>query len=386
MKSPSRKQLETWAEDYLKGTISQDDKKALEDWYQSVPDAGVEWSDGEIGSAEILRSKIFQAVQERTGHRKKNRFPKRSRRILFRALEAAAILILLVGTGLLIRLHRYSVATIPGLAREQTPRDIPPGTTKATLTLANGKRIILDSMHAVNVKEVNGHLCITDKSGVVTYLDDTTPLYSTLVTRRGEQAPPLTLADGTKIWVNAASTLHFPLIFKGDTREVSLSGEAYFEVAKDPKHPFIVNTGADKVEVLGTHFDVKAYRDEPSAYATLLEGAIRLTNGQHTVKLAPGQQGKVNTGGTISVRNVDAGEAVAWLHGQLSMQNMDVTAFLNEVSRWYDVNVVYKGNVPHMSFSGFLNKQVPLSKVLEALNANGVNCTLKEKTIVVSER
>lgn len=386
MKSPSRKQLEIWAENYLKGTISESDKKALEDWYQSVPDTVLEWEDEETDSAEILRSKIFQAVQERTGHSKKNNFPKGNRRTLLRILEAAAILILLIGTGLLIR-PRHSVVKTPAVARVHKIKDIQPGTTKATLTLANGKRIILDSMHAVNVKEVNGHLCIMDKSGIVTYLDDTIQLYySTLITHRGEQAPPLTLADGTKIWVNAASTLHFPLIFKGNTREVSLSGEAYFEVAKDPKHPFIVNTGADKVEVLGTHFDVKAYKDEPSAYATLLEGAIRLTNGQHTVKLAPGQQGRVNSKGAISVRNVDAGESVAWLHGQLSMQNMDVTTFLNEVSRWYDVNVVYKGNAPTMSFSGFLNKQVPLSKVLEALNANGVDCILKGKTIVVSGR
>lgn len=385
MKPPSRKQLEIWAEDYLKGTISESDKKALEDWYLSVPDAELEWKDGGIDSAETLRSKIFQAVRERTDRDKKKNFPNRNKSIVLRILEVAAILLLLIGVGLITRLRHHAVK-IQAVAQAHKEQDIQPGTTKAMLTLANGRRIILDSTHAVNVKEVNGHLCITDKSGVVTYLNDTTQLYGTLVTHRGEQAPPLTLADGTKIWANAASVLHFPLIFKGGAREVSLSGEAYFEVAKDPKHPFIVTTAADKVEVLGTHFDVKAYRDEPSAYATLLEGAIRLTNGHNTVKLAPGQQGRVNSKGAITVRNVDAGEFVAWMHGQLSMQNMDVTAFLNEVARWYDVNVAYKGNVPVMSFSGFLNKQVPLSKVLEALNANGVNCTLQGKTIVVSGR
>jgi len=383
MKSPSRKQLESWAEDYLKGTISEEDKKALEGWYLSMPDAEIEWKDEETASAEILQSKIFRAVQQKVGHSKKNGSSEKYRRIALRISEVAAILVLLVGIGLFIR-PRRSVVKVPDVAREAKAADVQPGTTKATLTLANGRRIILDSMQAINVKKVNGHLCIMDKSGIVTYLDDTTQLYSTLVTHRGEQAPPLILADGTKIWVNAASTLHFPLIFKGSTREVSLSGEAYFEVAKDPAHPFIVNTGTDKVEVLGTHFDVKAYNDEPSAYATLLEGAICLTNGRNTVRLAPGQQGKVNSKGNISVRNVDPGESVAWLHGQLTMQNMDVTAFLNEVSRWYDVNVVYNGKAPVLSFSGFLNKQVPLSRVLEALNANGVHCTLKEKTIVVS--
>lgn len=383
MKSPTRKQLETWTENYLKGTISEEDKKALEDWYLSMPDSEIEWNEKETNTAEALKAKIFQAVQQKAGHSKKNGSPKRFRRIMLRFSEVAAISALLITSGLFMRYHRNS-AKRPDIAKEQKVPDIQPGITKATLTLANGKSIILDTMHAINVKRVNGHLCIMDKKGIVTFMDDTTRLYSTLVTHRGEQAPPLILADGTKIWVNAASTLHFPLIFEGDTREVSLSGEAYFEVAKDARHPFIVHTGADRVEVLGTHFDVKAYGDEPSTYATLLEGAIRLSNAHSTVKLSAGQQGKVDSKGTISVREVDTDESVAWLHGQLSMQNMDVTAFLNEVSRWYDVNVVYHGKVPVLSFSGFLNKQVPLSRVLEAMSANGVHCTLKGRTIEVS--
>jgi ferric-dicitrate binding protein FerR (iron transport regulator) len=265
-----------------------------------------------------------------------------------------------------------------------------PGSTSASIVLPDGKTVALDSSLSSSIKSIqvsNSRLFLIKDNGQKVNLDRVAGLqvYSTLVTQRGQQAPEMRLADGTKVWLNAASSLRFPVTFNGSTRVVQLTGEAYFEVAKDAAHPFIVKAEGTEIKVLGTHFNVMAYKDEPATYATLLEGAIQLNNDKRSAKLKPGQQGVVNKAGEIVVKKVDAQVATAWMNGKLPMENMDVHAFLREVSRWYDVDIIYKTEIPKQTFSGNLNRKVPLTQILAALKANGVDCQLKNRTLIISK-
>lgn len=384
MSVPSRNQLKAWTESYLKGTISEADKNSLEAWYSSIPDNEVEWDDAGVDSSQALQSKILDAIELQIESNQKLRL-KRIRRFSIYISATAAVLILFIFVR---RIYLKNEGTIinEAITKAQPIKDIQPGVIQATLTLANGKVIPIDSAHSLNIAKEKRRIFIMHKNGTTEYIRDEVQLtvYNTLTTKRGEQAPPIILSDGTKVWVNAASSFHFPLSFNGSTREVMLSGEAYFEVAKDSRHPFIVNTGKNKVEVLGTHFDVMAYQDEPYVYATLLKGSIRIVNKKNTAILSPGQQGKINTNNAIEVKNIDAEQSIDWLEGKLSLTNINLQAFMREISRWYNVDINYEGQLPTLSFSGSLNKNVPLSQILQALNANGVNCELKNKTIIVS--
>lgn len=384
MSVPSRNQLKAWTESYLKGTISEADKNSLEAWYSSIPDNEVEWDDAGVDSSQALQSKILDAIELQIESNQKLRL-KRIRRFSIYISAAAAVLILFIFVR---RIYLKNEGTIinEAITKAQPIKDIQPGVIQATLTLANGKVIPIDSAHSLNIAKEKRRIFIMHKNGTTEYIRDEVQLtvYNTLTTKRGEQAPPIILSDGTKVWVNAASSFRFPLSFNGSTREVMLSGEAYFEVAKDARHPFIVNTGKNKVEVLGTHFDVMAYQDEPYVYATLLKGSIRIVNKKNTAILSPGQQGKINTNNAIEVKNIDAEQSIDWLEGKLSLTNINLQAFMREISRWYNVDINYEGQLPTLSFSGSLNKNVPLSQILQALNANGVNCELKNKTIIVS--
>lgn len=264
-----------------------------------------------------------------------------------------------------------------------------PGSTCASILLPNGKVVPLDSSLSSSLRNIRvsgGNLFLMKSNGQKIELARQAGIqvYSTLVTQRGQQAPEMMLADGTKVWLNAASKLRFPVNFIGQTREVELTGEAYFEVAKDSKHPFVVKAAGSEIKVLGTHFNIMAYNDEPALTATLLEGAIRLSHGHQSSILTPGQQGQVDNQGLINVKRVDTQIATAWRKGKLPMEDMDVHAFLREVSRWYDVDIQYLGPIPSQSFSGSLNRNVPLKHVIDALRANGIDCKLENRTLVVS--
>ena len=195
-----------------------------------------------------------------------------------------------------------------------------PGSTSASIVLPNGKLVPLDSGLAKSLKNIQvsgGNLFLIKNNGQKIRLERQAGLqvYSSLVTQRGQQAPEMMLSDGTKVWLNAASQLRFPVNFSGPAREVVLSGEAYFEVAKDSRHPFIVKAAGSEIKVLGTHFNVMAYSDEPVLATTLLEGAIQLRHDGQSSILSPGQQGEVDRQGLIKVRRVDPQIAIAWRQG-----------------------------------------------------------------------
>ena len=277
---------------------------------------------------------------------------------------AAAVLVLIIAGYYFIRQPQKMV--IPAIAQTKL-NDIAPGTNKAVLTLGNGSKIILESAHnGVLAREGNTHIIKTD-SGKLAYSESKDQpaaiSFNTLTTPRGGDFQ-LTLSDGTKVWLNAASSITYPTAFAGGERSVNVTGEAYFEVATDKTKPFTVNVGEMRVAVLGTHFNINSYSDESAIKTTLLEGSVKIsiqkTNQSETI--SPGQQTQF-IADKLSVNNrVDVDEIIAWKEGTFDFESADLKTILRQFSRWYDVEVVYEGPVTDKRFFAVVSRNTSLKK------------------------
>ena len=281
---------------------------------------------------------------------------------------------------------RHTPSQTPAVAatRTTTP-DVPPGTTRATLTLDNGSVVVLDTVSGATIAS-QGNTRIVKKDGRVVYQDDasqsTALLYNTLSTARGHQYP-LTLSDGTKVWLNAASSIRFPVLFSDKERSVEVTGEAYFEVQKNIR-PFIVNAGGTKVEVLGTHFNVNAYTDEQQLKTTLLEGAVKVSHGTSTLLLAPGQQAQVKPNAAMHLeKDADTEEAISWTQNYFHFNDASVETILRQLSRWYDVDIVYKKQPSGETFNGDIQKSLSLLQVLKILDRSQVRFQIDGRRLIV---
>jgi transmembrane sensor len=283
---------------------------------------------------------------------------------------AAAVLVIISGALAYNWLQKNDhspehIADVPAVKQ-----DVTPGTNGAILTFSNGKTIVLDTAR-------NGQLTegVTKNDGSVAISGNSVE-YATLTTPRGKQQQ-LVLHDGTKVWLNAASSIRFPSSFTGDTREVEITGEAYFEVAENKTKPFIVHAGQSKVEVLGTHFNVMAYGNENSLQTTLLEGSVKFRHGDKTVLLKPGQQSQLTSNKEIVlIRDADVETAVAWKNGKQAFSKSDIRFIMRQIERWYDIDVEYKGEVPKRTFSGDISRSANLSELLKLLEASDIHFVL----------
>jgi transmembrane sensor len=302
---------------------------------------------------------------------------------------AAAVILVLLGTGAYLWLSRTHS---PGLAKteqagEQVKNDVAPGGNKAVLTLANGSVVMLDSAHTGILAQQGNSKVVKLNSGQLAYNiiheKPTEVLYNTLATPRGGQYQ-LVLPDGSKVWLNAASSIHYPTAFAGKERKVEITGEAYFEVAKNENMPFAVMANGVDVQVLGTYFNVNAYADEGMVKTTLLEGAVRVTKDAATALLQPGEQAQLTKAGDLKlVHNADVAEAVAWKNGLFQLNSADIPAIMRQVARWYDVEIVYEEGVPDGHISGKVPRGMNLSQVLEIFEVSGVHFKIEGKKIVV---
>ncbi|WP_176954288.1 FecR family protein [Niabella drilacis] len=279
------------------------------------------------------------------------------------------------------------------IARTQLPvKDVMPGGERATLTLGDGSTIVLDSA-ANGVLAVQGGSNVTKlKTGELTYAAQgaaapSTVLYNTVSTPRGGQYK-LTLPDGSRVWLNSESSVKFPSSFMGDSRTVEVTGETYFEVAKNQALPFRVklntaSVGACEIEVLGTHFNVNAYPDESVSKTTLLEGAVKIKSKGTVRRLSPGQQVGVDANEMQLYNDVDVDQVVAWKDGFFWFDNTDIKTLMREVARWYDVDIVFEGKVTTDGFSGKISKGLPLSKLLYILKLNDVRIEENGKRMII---
>ena len=302
---------------------------------------------------------------------------------------AAAVLILLAGAG---SLYFYGKQEKP-IPPATVTAPVPPGSNKAWLVLGDGQRITLDSMNKIAIPNQGGAQVLQTGKGLLAYKTAASyelratsePVYNTITTPRGGQYQ-LVLADGTRVWLNAASSLRFPTAFQGNERRVELSGEAYFEVKHNSAQPFRVATGGHVIEDIGTSFNINTYDDETVARMTLIEGSARVTGGgKRNVILKPGQQAQWQTNSEVTIAdNVDTEDIIAWKNGQISFANEDFPSLMRQIARWYDVNIHYTGAAPKTRFFGILNRNIYLSSILEYLQKNGAHVRQEGKDIIVS--
>jgi transmembrane sensor len=290
---------------------------------------------------------------------------------------AAAILLLIGGAWLWTRFNKPSS---PDLSKQETPlKDLLPGGNRAILTLAGGKQIILDSA-ANGLLAQQGNAQVRKLSnGQLAYQDihekPTETLYNTLSTPRGGQYQ-LTLPDGSRVWLNAASSITYPTVFTGKERIVKITGEAYFEVVHNDHQPFRVQAGDQLVEDIGTAFNVNAYSDEPGVRTTLVAGKVKVSRGAAARELSPGQQAQSRGGNIELIPHADVQQALAWKNGVFAFRDADLSTVMRQLARWYDIEVEYEGPVPTGTFDGEIGRSLTLKQVLQGLANTRINYTI----------
>lgn len=298
----------------------------------------------------------------------------------WRRIAVAASIILAIGIGSYFFFLHTSSKT-KEIVQAPLSKDVEaPKTTKATITLSDGRRVSVDSITQLTqnnvalTKTTDGNLVYSGKASEVAY--------NTVNNPRGSKVIDMTLADGTHFWLNAGSSITYPLSFTGAERKVSITGEAYFEVAHDANKPFIVNKGATTIQVLGTHFNVNAYDDEDAIRVTLLEGSVRITQNAESKMLKPGQQAQV-TNNIKVVDDADLEQVMAWKNGRFKFNRTDLKIIMREIGRWYDVDVRYEGNIPVYLYNVGVPRTANVSEVLNGLEYTGAHFDIEGRTITV---
>lgn len=313
---------------------------------------------------------------------------------LYQVGVAASILIML-SVGLYFYTNRTIVHRIanvePMPVLEQTI--IAPGGDKAVLTLSDGSKIILQDAKTGVLANQAGVSVQKTSSGELLYsfAKINTPdveklsqkiIYNKIETPKGGKYQ-INLPDGSKVWLNSSSTLRYPALFSGNTREVELNGEAFFDVAKDKNKPFRVITKEQIVEVLGTQFNINSYSDEENSKTTLIEGSVKIIYKDEVVLLSPGQQFQPNTR-SAKVQEADTEEVIAWKNGYFLFKNEDIQSIMRKLSRWYNVEVSYSGEIPSVGFGGNISRSKDISEVLNVLQlTNAVHFKVEERRITV---
>ncbi len=293
-------------------------------------------------------------------------------------LRYAAAVVFILGLGLCFfltnRPHNENVLT--PIAHTNSSEDIQPGKEGAVLTLVDGSKLVLDSLGNGLITTQNGTKVMLRNGALVYNADQSSPIaagYNTMTTPKGRQFQ-LVLPDGSKVWLNAASSIRYPIIFTGNERKVEITGEAYFEVVKNTSLPFRVkmNEGRE-IEVLGTHFNVNSYDNEESINTTLLEGSVRVNNKNSRIVLKPGQQARVGATEKINVLDdVDVDRVMAWKNGIFDFQDASLEEVMRQLERWYDIEIVYEKNIPRLEFFGKMGRDLTLSAVLRGLEKSNV--------------
>lgn len=330
--------------------------------------------------ASFSATKDWEIIANKTVHANRPKIKKFNR--VFWLSSAAILFFVIVGT---FQFWKFTSNQKSNYSL-QLKHNIIPGSNKATLTLADGSIILLnDSINGFHTKQQNVNLSI--QNGEIVYQSlgqNEPPIYNTITTPNGGQYK-LLLDDGTKVWLNAASSIKYPTTFSGNERIVALTGEGYFEIAHNFQKPFkVILPNMGKVEAIGTVFNINAYQDEYSVKTTLVQGKVKVDFGNKSQFLNPGQQSQYFKNGHLSIiDNVEMEEVIAWKNGQFVFKQMNVEDIMRQLSRWYDVDVVFDGKLSKETFSGIVNRNANLLEVLEIMEAGGVRFKIDGKKIYV---
>ncbi|RNL51179.1 FecR family protein [Pedobacter jejuensis] len=366
---------------YVEGSATNDEKALLEAWYSKSKFASA--SDFTAEAKLLQLERLRSSLKAHSDNAENIYLPKKV--IIWPRIAVAASLLLFICFGAYFFTSKSNKTRL--LSVQQT-HDIAPGNNKAILTLANGEKIAIGSTKTIALAfQGNTRIDIGAANEVTYHTDRSQPnntiQYNTLTTPRGGQYP-LTLSDGTKVWLDAASSITFPVSFTGDSREVRITGQVYFEVAHNPKKPFKVRTNDEIVEVLGTHFNINTYPDEPASKTTLFEGSVKIiTQGSHKF-LKPGQQAEVSAGQIGVVDHADVDEALAWHNGLFQFNDADIQTVMRQLSRWYDVDISYEGKITNRRFSGKIQRNISALKLSDILSYKEINFRIEGKKIIVT--
>lgn len=366
---------------YRNGKASAAELRELLDWYRNQAYQDGEFPDNERNVEERMLARLNREILPS---------PKKSYSHM-RWIAAAAIL-LLVSSVMYVLLTRPANVHLVVKNKSLNNRIIPGG-NKAILTIAGGRQIVLsDAKNGVLAQEHNvlvtksadGRIIYNtngEKTGAVNEVS-----YNTLTTPRGGEYQ-VVLPDGSQVWLNAESSITYPSSFVGKERLVQLTGEAYFEVAKNPAMPFKVNVnGKQQVEVLGTHFNINAYTEDQNIKTTLLEGSVRLIYKEKQAFLKPGQIAINNLAGPLIIKPADIQEVMAWRNGLFIFHEQNIVDVMKTISRWYDVDVEFKGDVKSKEFGGVISKYKDITAFLEILKlSGGIRYKIEGRRVIIMD-
>jgi len=375
-------------EKYAVGDCNLEELTLLESWYLSK---SRENDNSALLNRTLLAQhrKIWENISSQTGIETK--VPLRKRIGFMIPLTVAASIILvyfLSGHCTFSKRPNQKIAMV-----KSANHDLLPGKNKAVLILSNGKKINLTSANngiiatddnAIIHKNKNGSIIYQGKTGAIT---DQKMVYNTVKTERGEQWPNLELPDGTKVMLDAASSITYPLYFSNNERRVTVTGQVYFQVFHNSSKPFRVVANSQIIEDMGTAFNVNAYNDEPNVKTTLVQGSVRISTPSQNITLKPGQQAITTFDNeNISVKNVNIDGAVDWKNGLFHFNHEDLKSAMRQIARWYNVDVVYEGNLPKADINGEVYRNMNAAKVFEVLNNLKVNLKIEGNKIIVTDK
>lgn len=376
----NRQELIQIFQKYLDGNATPEEQRFVEAWYESFgKDAGItdSYTEEQLGQMEARME--YELKKRMEASRPRPLWKSLHRLVTPSRVAAAVFLILSLAGAWYIMSNQGSKET---MTDESTLHaiDLPPGSDQGILTLTDGSQIVLGSVSTGMLARQGNTLIQKIEDGLVAYTGEDASLepgLNTLTVPSGGKYS-LVLPDGSRVWLNAESSITFPTAFSGRKRSVKISGEVYFDVAKDPARPFIVQVGNNRqIRVLGTQFNVNAYSDEEEITTTLLEGSVEILPGGNAglaVRLKPGEQAAFSETGQISVRHgVNTDEIVAWKNGMFHFEKADIQSVMRQISRWYNVEVVYEGPLPDRNFSGKIDRQSNASEALDILRFTGLN-------------
>ncbi|WPV01987.1 FecR domain-containing protein [Mucilaginibacter sp. cycad4] len=379
---------------YLTNQATPEEEARLLSYYDALQKNKLQWDELEMGNENVTKNELYSKVLSEIKNRESA-----SKKVIFlrRWFVAASIATLLIASALLVfymkRNSSYFIAK--NNTQPVNKHSIAPGGNKALLTLADGSKITLDDAASGELakqsgtkvsKAANGQLVYTAVNSASHATAPGLPEYNTIETPKGGQYQ-VDLPDGTKVWLNASSSLKYPTNFDGKVRRVELAGEAYFEVAKNAHKPFKVISNNQEVEVLGTHFNISSYTDETSVKTTLLEGSVKVSalKANQSKLLKPGQQSDINyANNSILVQSVDTEEVVAWKNGYFLFIDEDLKSIMNKFARWYNVEVVYQGNVDNLRFGGMVSRSKDLAQALKIIEQTGnVKTRIEGRRVII---
>ena len=365
----TREEYNALYEKYLSGNCTSKEREAIENYQDSIDLDRHHWIKDQMGEQELVKETIHSELL--------NSIARQKRRQMIRTwYAAAAVILLILSSGLYFNNLKKKTIVI---AKTESPRfknDVLPGDNRAVLTLDDGSQINLDdAQNGVLASEDNTDIRKTGSGQLEYSAGDKliqTVKYNTLSTPMGGQYQ-LSLPDGSKVWLNSGSSIRFPTAFIGKERVIELKGEAYFDIKENKKMPFIVRTNNSMdIKVLGTQFNVMAYDDEKSINTTLVEGSVQILKESGTAFLEPGQAAILNKGtGKIKVAEADIDEAVAWKNGYFIFSNENIESIMRKVSRWYNIEVDYQGNLSNKDFVGTISRDKNISELLKMLELTG---------------